>query len=168
MFRKDLIYALSWLSIGLSISACSSQSPPSPSTNQGISAATIAELAKIEDDTVLSQGQEVYLSQCAACHGAEGEGQFPDNPLEPDTTGRLGAPPHDETGHTWHHDDDLLIRIIKDGGMGTAERFYTMPEFGSQLSDAEMYAVLAYIKTMWTDEQRLIQAERTLLTRQQE
>lgn len=113
-------------------------------------------------------GQTVYESRCAACHGIEGEGQFPDAPLEPDITGRYGAPPHDETGHTWHHDDDLLIQIIREGGMGDPVSFYTMPALESVLSDAEIEAVLAYIKTMWTQEQIDAQRERTIVIREQQ
>lgn len=110
-------------------------------------------------------GQTVYNAQCASCHGANGEGQFPDAPLEPDITGRYGAPPHNNTGHTWHHDDDLIIRIIREGGMGDAVNFYIMPALGSVLSENEIDAVIAYIKTLWTPEQQAIQRERTLAVR---
>lgn len=114
----------------------------------------------------LKEGQQVYASRCASCHGPNGEGQKPEAPLEPDETGRFPAPPHDETGHTWHHDDDLLFRIVKDGGMG-GDMFYVMPAFDNLLSDEEIEAVLAYIKTLWTDEQRKVQRERTEAVRQQ-
>lgn len=113
-------------------------------------------------------GQSVYNAQCASCHGVNGDGQFPDAPLEPDITGRYGAPPHDESGHTWHHDDDLLIRIIREGGMGDPVNFYVMPALGSVLSDTETEAVIAYIKTMWTSEQQTAQREGTLAVRAQE
>lgn len=89
----------------------------------------------------------------------------PDAPLQKDETGRFPAPPHDETGHTWHHDDDLLIEIVRDGGMGD-ENFYEMPAFGAALDDAEIKAVLAFIKTMWTDEQRAAQQARTEAARE--
>lgn len=36
----------------------------------------------------------------------------------------------------------------------------TMPAFGAILSDAEIAAVIAYLKTLWTDEQRAFQARR--------
>ena len=57
-------------------------------------------------------GEQIYAQNCAACHGINGEGQFPDAPMERDETGRLGAPPHNESGHTWHHDDDLLLPTL--------------------------------------------------------
>ena len=116
--------------------------------------------------SAVSQGREVYVNFCAACHGPNGEGQRPDAPLRRDETGRYPAPPHDDTGHTWHHDDDLLIQIIKEGGMG-GENFYEMPAFADQLSDEDILAVLAYIKTLWTDEQRANQQRITDAVRQQ-
>lgn len=117
------------------------------------------------DSDIFKLGQTVYNTQCASCHGVNGEGQFPDAPLEPDITGRYGAPPHDDTGHTWHHDDDLIIRIIREGGMGDPANFYVMPALGSALSEDEIEAVIAYIKTMWTPEQQVMQRERTQAVR---
>ena len=51
-------------------------------------------------------GRALYEQHCAACHGANLEGQ-PDW-RSPDESGLYPAPPHDETGHTWHHDDAML------------------------------------------------------------
>lgn len=109
----------------------------------------------------LDQGQQGYMQYCASCHGADGEGQFPNAPNQPDTTGRIGAPPHNGAGHTWHHGDELLIRYVREGGMGDPENFYPMPAFGDQLSEGEIIAVLAYIKTMWSNEQRARQQQAT-------
>ncbi|MEP7291102.1 MAG: cytochrome c [Chloroflexota bacterium] len=99
----------------------------------------------------IAQGQQFYARYCASCHGANGEGQFPDAPLLPDTTGRFGAPPHNGNGHTSHHPDDWLIRYVREGGMSlrNAETFYPMPAFGDQLSDEQIALIIAYIKTIW-------------------
>lgn len=112
-------------------------------------------------ESEIEEGRTVYTQYCAACHGIDGEGQFPQAPFEPDITGRIGAPPHDVTGHTWHHSDILLIRYITEGGFTNPERFYPMPPFGSILTDEQTLFVLAYIKTMWTDEQRAMQRQLT-------
>jgi mono/diheme cytochrome c family protein len=117
-----------------------------------------------EGSETYSLGQTIYNAQCASCHGIDGQGQFPEAPMERDATGRFGAPPHNETGHTWHHDDATLIEITRDGGMGDPVNFYAMPAFDSVLSDAEIEAVIAYIKTMWTSTQQAQQRERTLST----
>jgi mono/diheme cytochrome c family protein len=113
------------------------------------------------DPARYDKGQQVYTQYCAECHGANGEGQNPNNPLAPDETGRYPAPPHDETGHTWHHDDDLLVTIVRDGGMGDPTDFYPMPAFGETLTDEQIEAVIYFIKGMWTDEQRQYQQEVT-------
>ncbi|HEX2622020.1 MAG TPA: cytochrome c [Phototrophicaceae bacterium] len=131
------------------------QNPPSPLESQ------IQIPNKPFTDTQLAEGQAIYLQQCAACHGVEGQGQFPEAPLVPDSTGRIGAPPHNETGHSWHHSDTVLIRYIIEGGFSDPTRFYTMPPFGTILTEEQVLLVIAYIKTLWTDEQRGMQRQLT-------
>jgi mono/diheme cytochrome c family protein len=101
-------------------------------------------------------GKQVYDANCASCHGPNGEGENPSAPLEPGSDGLFPAPPHDETGHTWHHSDALIEQIIREGRID--EGFKPMPAFGDQLTDEEIDAVMAYIKTWWTSEQIEIQA----------
>jgi mono/diheme cytochrome c family protein len=99
-------------------------------------------------------GEALYLQYCAECHGEKGEGQ--PNWKQPDANGVYPAPPHDSSGHTWHHADALLLQIIAEGGsMPTTN----MPAFGDQLSRAEMEAILAHIKTFWGAEERAFQEE---------
>ena len=117
--------------------------------------------------TVIAQGSAIYQQHCAVCHGVNGEGQVPTAPFDRDETGRYTAPPHNETGHTWHHADDLLIEIVHDGGMGQPDLFHEMPAFGEQLTDEQIQAVIIYIKTLWTEDQRVRQAETTQLVREQ-
>ena len=74
----------------------------------------------------------------------------------------MPAPPHDETGHTWHHSDRNLFVLTK-GGIGAVVPGYEsdMPAFGEILSDEEIAAVIAYIKSTWPERQRAFQAEVT-------
>ena len=65
----------------------------------------------------IQTGQALYAEHCAACHGVELEGQA--NWQQPNPDGTMPAPPHDETGHTWHHDNMLLFNYTKLGGEGT-------------------------------------------------
>jgi mono/diheme cytochrome c family protein len=126
----------------------------------GLAAAVALGLAAAARDTPgnpgdagqVATGREVYAAHCASCHGAALEGQ--PNWKEPLPTGSMPAPPHDETGHTWHHADALLFRIVKEGGQASSPPGYVngMPGFGGQLSDAEIWAVLAYIKSTWPEE----------------
>lgn len=108
-------------------------------------------------EKVIVQGQQVYADQCAVCHGAELEGQ-PDwrSPLP---SGRLPAPPHDASGHTWHHSDEALFRIVKEGTAAIVGGGYEsdMPGFGDVLSEAEIRAALAYIKSTWPERERRYQ-----------
>lgn len=105
-------------------------------------------------------GRTVYTENCASCHGANLEGQ-PDWKRRLDN-GRMPAPPHDESGHTWHHSDKALFAITQ-GGVGAVVPNYEsdMPAFGSKLSDTEIAAVLAYIKSTWSDRARAYQAEQS-------
>ena len=107
----------------------------------------------------LALGQSVYGENCASCHGADLEG-------EPDwrqrrADGTLPAPPHDETGHTWHHPDFQLFAITKQGTAAFAPEDYktNMAGFSEVLSDEEIKAVLEYIKSRWPEEIRLRQAD---------
>ena len=110
--------------------------------------------ADAENAETIALGRTIYETQCAACHGAQLEGQ-PDWQM-PLPSGRLPAPPHDATGHTWHHPDDILFRIVKEGTAAIVGGGYEsdMPGFADVLSDAEIRAVLAYIKSTWPERER--------------
>ncbi len=107
------------------------------------------------DPNVVARGQEVYADNCAACHGANLAGQ--PNWRSPGADGRLQAPPHDETGHTWHHDGDTLFRLTKYGTaalIGDPDYESSMPVYEGVLTDDEIIAVLSYIKSTWPQDIR--------------
>lgn len=78
------------------------------------------------------------------------------------------APPHDETEHTWRHPDGMLFDIIKNGlAPGrTAPPSYEsdMPAYVDILSDEEITAVLAYIKSSWPP--KVLQAQKEITLQQ--
>jgi hypothetical protein len=76
-------------------------------------AASIVFTAQAQPLPELAMGARLYTEACASCHGTESEGQ-PDW-TRPLPTGRMPAPPHDASGHTWHHRDDVLFRLVKEG-----------------------------------------------------
>ncbi|UZD90840.1 c-type cytochrome [Cognatishimia activa] len=128
----------------------------------GVGSSNAAPTSGKKADTVA--GKQIYVDYCAACHGAKLEGQ--ENWRSPGPDGKLPAPPHDETGHTWHHADQVLFDYTKLGGaelMATRgiEFASGMPGFSDQLSDEEINNVLAFIKSTWPDRIQKIQAERT-------
>jgi mono/diheme cytochrome c family protein len=107
------------------------------------------------DAAIVTRGERVYTAHCAACHGARLEGQ--PNWRERGADGRLPAPPHDASGHTWHHQDDMLFRITKHGWAKVAnlKNYDTaMPVYDGVLSDEEIIAVLSWIKAQWPAEVR--------------
>jgi len=115
-------------------------------------------------ETQSDSGRELYAEHCAACHGVNLEGQ-PDW-RSPDANGVFPAPPHDETGHTWHHDDAMLIDYITRGGQAVLDDMGVtfasgMPGFGSVLDPHEIEAILDYIKSTWPEHIRDLQAERS-------
>jgi mono/diheme cytochrome c family protein len=114
------------------------------------------------DATQVALGKAVYAEHCASCHGANLEGQPDWRVRKPD--GRMPAPPHDTTGHTWHHPDDVLFGITKQGIGAFAPPGYVsdMPTFGGVLTDEQIWAVLAFLKSSWPPE---IQARQSVLKR---
>ncbi len=121
-------------------------------------------LATQPENVDIAAGAQLYSDNCAACHGADLEGQ--DDWRSPGADGRLPAPPHDETGHTWHHSDAILYSYTALGGRtALAEQGIDydsgMPGFADILSDAEIWNILAYIKSTWPDRAREVQAARS-------
>ena len=105
--------------------------------------------ADASDPELVARGSTIYKQSCASCHGQDLEGQANWQVTKAD--GTLPAPPHDETGHTWHHNDDQLFEITERGTEAVVGGDYKsdMPGFSDTLDDAEVWAVLAYIKSQW-------------------
>lgn len=127
----------------------------------GISGCTETSEADSSNAQQVATGKRIYEQHCAACHGVKLEGQ--PNWRERLPSGRLPAPPHDASGHTWHHPDQVLFGITRNGMAVYAQKGYAsdMPSFAGQLSDNEIWATLAYIKSTWPSEVRALQAEVT-------
>lgn len=94
-------------------------------------------------------GSRVYSHICANCHGAKLDGQL--GWKEPLKDGTRLAPAHSDKGETWRLSDQKLFEIVKDGGetMKPDGGVSRMPGFGKKLTDDEMWAVIAYIKSTW-------------------
>ncbi|GIS16025.1 MAG: hypothetical protein CM15mP117_14570 [Alphaproteobacteria bacterium] len=107
---------------------------------------------KPNDAPTVNLGGSVYAKNCASCHGANLEGQF--NWRQRDSNGYLPAPPHDESGHTWHHSDQYLFLMTKYGIEEMIGKRYpnNMPAYKDVLTDDEIIAVLSYIKSTWPEQ----------------
>ena len=126
-------------------------------------AATVLPVAAQSD---LLMGERLYQENCASCHGANLEGQPDWRSRLPN--GMLPAPPHDASGHTWHHTDRVLVDIVKRGTAAIVGNGYEsdMPGFGEVLTDEEITAIIDYIKSTWPDQIRAAQESRTIADEQ--
>ncbi len=104
---------------------------------------------ELDEAAQLERGAVLYDRHCVSCHGGATGGTISDIP-----------PRHNAQGHTWHHPDCDLVRIVLDG-LPQREGFPPMPAFGEQLDEADVDAILAHIKTWWEPDQRAFQAEVT-------
>lgn len=105
--------------------------------------------ADADDDAVTTQGELVYARNCGNCHGRRLQGQALWQ-LRDQYEGRR-APPHDATGHTWQHSDEELFTVVKTGKFSTTPKDIVsyMPAYDKRLSDDDIVAVLAFIKSRW-------------------
>lgn len=150
--------------IAIAVSACSTTAgtettppPPLPGSTE-----TVPPLPGLDDD-LAAVGAVLYGQYCAACHGADLAGD--PNWRTPNPDGSFPPPPHDSSGHTWHHSDRHLVDIVRDGS-GFAET--RMPTFGGLLDDDEILAILEYFKANWGNDERAFQWEITWRDRQPE
>lgn len=138
--------------IVLLISACSNSFAPAQSVPTATSVPA----------EVVARGAQLYATNCQACHGdAKGNGKLP------------YVPSHGSDGHTWHHSDRNLTEIIMNGGdemtammrqmSGTPEDAPRMPVWRAVLSEEDIKAILAFIKTFWTPEQRRMQEQSPMM-----
>jgi mono/diheme cytochrome c family protein len=114
------------------------------------------------DPAEIALGQEVYVENCAECHGPNLEGET--NWQQQNEDNSFRSPPHDASGHTWHHGDKVLIESIALGGARLPDNiggFSDMPAYEDTLTEEEIAAVLTYIKSTWLEDIRSLQWEQT-------
>lgn len=112
------------------------------------------------DPFALMEGEGIYKAECASCHGTKLEGQPDWRTRRPD--GKLPAPPHNASGHTWHHPMEQLVAITKFGmAPPNAPEGYVsdMPAFAGKLTDRQIVNVLAWIESQWPAEVKQRRAE---------
>ena len=112
------------------------------------------------------EGRRLYQQFCAGCHGVNLEGQ--PNWRDRMSNGRLPAPPHDVSGHTWHHPDDELRSLIRDGlvpGLTAPQDYVSdMPAYAEVLTSEQIDLIIAYIKSHWPDDALEAQRDITIGT----
>lgn len=95
-----------------------------------------------------TRGAEIYRKECAGCHGDRGEGVagiYPPLANNQAVTARVPANP---------------IRIVMQGSFQVATaanpRPYSMPSFADRMSDADVAAVVTYIRASWGNKGRAV------------
>ena len=114
-----------------------------------------------DDPSIVEAGRTIYVDSCAGCHGANLEGQMVPSAAGSDEL--VLAPPHDGSGHTWQHPDQVLFDLTKFGASGVIclePVDKEMPVFEDVLMDEQIVAVLSFIKSTWPEE---IQREHDLV-----
>ncbi len=110
--------------------------------------------AQASKHSAIDRGGKIYAEHCASCHGVNLEGE--PNWTKRNADGTMPAPPHDATGHTWHHSDEILFKLTKFGLSALVGGDYrtNMPVYKDVLSDEEIVDVLTFIKSTWPEEIR--------------
>jgi mono/diheme cytochrome c family protein len=139
--------SLGFLGLVLALACRQPQSPTAPA-------------ASVPAQPSAERGAQLYSANCQSCHGGATGGSMMDIP-----------PPHNASGHTWHHPDCQLLQTVLQGSgpmgemmrqmMGAAPDTPRMPAFEGVLAEEDVRAILAHIKTWWTPDQRESQARAT-------
>jgi len=87
-------------------------------------------------------GQRTFMQWCAPCHGAEGEGNI----------NALAAPPLNASGDTYRLTDAEILDGIVKGGTQEGSNMQPLGEF---LTAEQQMAVMYYVHSLWSDEQRV-------------
>lgn len=107
------------------------------------------EPSQLDTKPILDQGAKIYAARCADCHGKQGEGVAG---VYPPLSGNSSV--NEPTGIN-------AIRVVLLGGFAPATqgnpRPYSMPPFAQQLSDADVAAVVTYIRQSWGNQAPLVQ-----------
>ena len=88
------------------------------------------------------KGRELYLEKCALCHGSQGEGW--------DWSKKVAKPPvpvPDLAKVTPGRSDKFLFDVVREGGEAVGQTRF-MPPFGFQLSDQEVWDLVAYMREL--------------------
>lgn len=103
------------------------------------------------DEAVLTRGAKLYGDHCSSCHQDDGRGAAP---AYPPLAGNRAITMASAINP---------IRIVLNGGFapGTAgnPRPYGMPPYGPSLSDAEVAAVVTYIRNQWGNQAAAVSAQ---------
>jgi mono/diheme cytochrome c family protein len=108
----------------------------------GLAVVLLAATAAAELRGDATRGRELYAEKCVLCHGGRGEGWDWGKKVE-----KPPVPVPDLATVASQRDDAFLFAVVRDGGEAVGQSRF-MPPFGFQLSDQEVWDVVAYIRTL--------------------
>ncbi len=164
--KRLAVFALATLLVGCGVGATSDPGTEDQAISPGATVSTTPPLPVL-DPNEIALGKAMYDLHCSECHGADLKGEADWRQQNEDGTFR--APPHDASGHTWHHSDRLLLEAVKLGGQRYSANIggtSTMPAYEDVLTESEITAVLTYIKSHWPDDLRTVQWQVTVMDTQ--
>jgi mono/diheme cytochrome c family protein len=88
------------------------------------------------------QGQALYEEKCVLCHGGAGQGWDWSKKVE-----KPPVPVPDLSTVVPARDDAFLFSVVRDGGEAVGKSRF-MPPFGFQLSDQEVWDLVAYMRSL--------------------
>lgn len=98
------------------------------------------------DKTALAQGERVFQTNCATCHGYSGEAK--PGWQNPGPDGKLQPPPLDDSGRAWRLTSSQIKQFIHQGS--PAGRSH-MPAWQGKLTEQEIDNVTTWITSLWSD-----------------
>jgi mono/diheme cytochrome c family protein len=111
------------------------------------------------DSSVMAAGEAIYRDQCSACHGLDGRGVA------------MLFPSLAQSSLVHASDATSAIRLVLRGGRSVATDAEPtapgMPAFGWQLNDAQVAAVLTYVRNAWKTAAAPVSAEAVSQARDQ-
>jgi mono/diheme cytochrome c family protein len=98
-------------------------------------------VAALRGGKIESAGATIYLQQCQACHGADGNGYAPYLPSLAGNPAVLDADPSSLVNITLNGSARIVVQGMPDS--------YRMPQFRVMLSDEKIAEVVSFIRTSW-------------------
>jgi mono/diheme cytochrome c family protein len=99
------------------------------------------------DSEKVQRGKIIYQTNCANCHGQNGESKPGWRKVGAD--GKYPPPPLNGDAHTWHHSTETLTKTIREG---SPPEIGNMPGWGDKLTDGEIDDVIVWITSIWPAE----------------
>lgn len=128
-----------------SLVACTDQEKQSSAKQEP--AEKVEEVENRHAEAIVKRGRDLFLKNCAVCHGMNAEGA--PGWTQRSSDGKLPAPPLNGTGHAWHHPKQALVYTIKNGTIALGG---SMPPWKDKLSDDDINAIIAWFQSQWPQE----------------